>query len=77
MNFSTVCKSFLIAILLLGVLSASVESSRVIFYNKQPSVLTSQLLITHKRNGPCPKGHLRDHRNRCRRALTFSRCKYL
>ncbi|KAM7347879.1 uncharacterized protein ACRADG_007365 [Cochliomyia hominivorax] len=71
MYFSTVCKSVLITLLLLGTLSAPSDGVKVIFYSK-PSVLTSQLLITDNRSKPCPKGHLRDHRNRCRRALTFS-----
>ncbi|XP_065366071.1 uncharacterized protein LOC135959015 [Calliphora vicina] len=72
MNFSTVCKSFMIVILLMGVLNAPTEGKKVIFFGK-PSILTSQLLITQNRGKPCGKGQLLDHRNRCRRVLTFSR----
>ncbi|XP_046802497.1 uncharacterized protein LOC111683182 [Lucilia cuprina] len=72
MNFLTVCKSFIIIILLLGVLSAPTESKKVIFFGK-PSINLSQLLITQNRGKPCQKGFLLDHRNRCRRVLSFSR----
>ena len=75
MHLTTVLKNLFLIVLLVGTLSATTEAAKVIFYSK-PSVLTSQLLITQNRLKPCPQGHLRDHRNRCRRAIIFSRCKW-
>lgn len=76
MHLTTIIfKSLFLVILLVGALSTTTEATRVIFYSK-PSVLTSQLLITQNRLKPCPRGHLRDHRNRCRRAIVFSRRKW-
>ncbi|TMW48512.1 hypothetical protein DOY81_006410, partial [Sarcophaga bullata] len=73
MHLTTTLKSLFLIVLLVGTLSVTTEAAKVIFYSK-PSVLTSQLLITQNRLRPCPKpGHLRDHRNRCRRAIIFSR----
>ncbi|XP_037937631.1 uncharacterized protein LOC119671167 [Teleopsis dalmanni] len=63
---------FFVIVTLLSNLCAPVES-KVIFYNKNPTVRTGQLLVTHKRSKPCPKGQMRDHRERCRRAIIFGK----
>ncbi|XP_017479405.1 PREDICTED: uncharacterized protein LOC108370819 [Rhagoletis zephyria] len=54
-------------------LCTTIESRKVIFYNRQPTVQKSQLLSTQIMSKPCPAGKMRDHRNRCRRAIIFSR----
>lgn len=52
---------------------ATTEATKVIFYNQKSSVQKSQLLSTQIMSQPCPRGKMRDHRNRCRRAVIFSR----
>ena len=47
MHYSTICKSILIVLLLLGALSAPVESSKVIFYNKQPQFCFRTINMFH------------------------------
>ncbi|XP_075155776.1 uncharacterized protein LOC142229123 [Haematobia irritans] len=62
-----------ISLLLVSALEPTPSSAtKVIFYGP-PKILHSQLLAMQSRKAPCPKGKVRDHRNNCRRALTFSR----
>ncbi|XP_012155281.1 uncharacterized protein LOC105664624 [Ceratitis capitata] len=49
-----------------------IEANKVIFFNQKPTVQKSQLLSTQIMSKPCPMGKMRDHRNRCRRAIIFS-----
>ncbi|XP_034482969.1 uncharacterized protein LOC117788337 [Drosophila innubila] len=51
------------------------EARRLIFYNPHSKTLTGQLLISHRVKRPCPAGKMRDHRDRCRRAVIFARNK--
>ncbi|XP_039961204.1 uncharacterized protein LOC120775206 [Bactrocera tryoni] len=60
-------------VLIVANFCATTEARKVIFYNQQPSVKKSQLLSTQIMSQPCPRGKMRDHRNRCRRAVIFSR----
>ncbi|XP_061387022.1 uncharacterized protein LOC133321967, partial [Musca vetustissima] len=74
MNTKQLCGLLIISIILMSAMAPLPTSAkRVIFYRKDGTVLHSQLLVMDKRKAPCPKGLLRDHRNRCRRAVTFSR----
>ncbi|XP_018789384.1 PREDICTED: uncharacterized protein LOC108969218 [Bactrocera latifrons] len=69
-----VCLSIFVAfVLIVANFCATTEATKVIFYNQQPSVRKSQLLSTQIMSQPCPRGKMRDHRNRCRRAVIFSR----
>ncbi|KAH8386613.1 hypothetical protein KR093_001596 [Drosophila rubida] len=61
--------------LLLTQCSQTTEARRLIFYNPQSKTLTGQLLISHRIKRPCPAGRMRDHRDRCRRAVIFARNK--
>ncbi|KAH8300930.1 hypothetical protein KR044_004941 [Drosophila immigrans] len=60
---------------LLAQCSQTTEGRRLIFYNPQSKTLTGQLLISHRMKRPCPPGRMRDHRDRCRRAVIFARPK--
>uniref|UniRef100_A0A1I8MUL2 Secreted protein n=1 Tax=Musca domestica TaxID=7370 RepID=A0A1I8MUL2_MUSDO len=74
MNSKQICGCLIISIILMcAVAPQSTSAKRVIFYRKDGTVLHSQLLAMQARKAPCPKGQLRDHRNRCRRAVVFGR----
>ncbi|XP_053947824.1 uncharacterized protein LOC129239086 [Anastrepha obliqua] len=73
MNTKVVFSIFLTLVIILADLCTSIESRKVIFYNGQHTVQKSQLLSTQIMSKPCPVGRMRDHRNRCRRAIIFSR----
>ncbi|XP_054087684.1 uncharacterized protein LOC128922122 [Zeugodacus cucurbitae] len=60
-------------VLIVSNFCTTTEAHKVIFYNQKPSVRKSQLLSTQIMSQPCPRGKMRDHRNRCRRAIIFSR----
>ncbi|XP_023166572.1 uncharacterized protein LOC111596535 [Drosophila hydei] len=62
-------------ILLLGQCSQTTEARRLIFYSPHSKTLTGQLLISSRVKRPCPAGKMRDHRDRCRRAVIFARNK--
>ncbi|XP_059223026.1 uncharacterized protein LOC131996870 [Stomoxys calcitrans] len=73
MNSNKVFGLLIISVLLVSALEPTPSSAaKVIFYGP-PKVLHSQLLTMVSRKAPCPKGKIRDHRNICRKALTFSR----
>ncbi|KAH8298735.1 hypothetical protein KR018_007325 [Drosophila ironensis] len=63
----------IVTFLALALLLAQTESRRLIFYSPHSRPLTSQLLVSRKLPRPCPAGKMRDHRDRCRRAVIFGR----
>ncbi|XP_017094795.2 uncharacterized protein [Drosophila bipectinata] len=63
----------LVTLLVFGLILAQTESRRLIFYSPHSRPLTSQLLVSRKMPRPCPAGKMRDHRDRCRRAVIFGR----
>lgn len=71
-------KLYLIAafiLMALIVLSATseTESKRVIFYGPRKNIVyTGQILSSSAKKEPCPKCQMRDHRNRCRRIVSFN-----
>ncbi|XP_037937630.1 uncharacterized protein LOC119671166 [Teleopsis dalmanni] len=49
------------------------ESRRVIFHApRQMQIFTGQILSSRAKEKPCEKCHMRDHRGRCRRILSFN-----
>ncbi|XP_049311051.1 uncharacterized protein LOC125778281 [Bactrocera dorsalis] len=73
MHIRVIVSIFVAFVLIVVNFCATTEARKVIFYNQQPSVQKSQLLSTQIMSQPCPRGKMRDHRNRCRRAVIFSR----
>ncbi|KAH8394006.1 hypothetical protein KR200_011284 [Drosophila serrata] len=65
--------TFVIIALILCQSSRTTEARRLVFYSPKSRTLTSQLLVSRKLAKPCPAGKMRDHRDRCRRALIFGR----
>ncbi|XP_026846985.1 uncharacterized protein LOC6597862 [Drosophila persimilis] len=63
----------LILCLILAQNDRTTEARRLIFFNPHSRTLHSQLLVSRKLPRPCPAGKMRDHRDRCRRALIFGR----
>ncbi|XP_030564697.1 uncharacterized protein LOC115765333 [Drosophila novamexicana] len=61
--------------LLLAHSSRTTEARHLIFYSPHSKTLTGQLLISQRVKRPCPAGKMRDHRDRCRRAVIFARNK--
>ncbi|EDW00536.1 uncharacterized protein LOC6565082 [Drosophila grimshawi] len=59
--------------LLLAQGSPGAEARRLIFYSPNSKTLTGQLLVSSRMKRPCPAGKMRDHRDRCRRAVIFVR----
>ncbi|KAH8416479.1 hypothetical protein KR222_005522 [Zaprionus bogoriensis] len=59
--------------LLLAQCGQPAEARRLIFYSPHSRTLTGQLLISQRMKRPCPAGKMRDHRDRCRRAVIFVR----
>lgn len=76
MNVRSCCVLFIITIIMMSSFAPiPTEAKKVIFYSTKQKILHSQLLSMEARSAPCPKGQIRDHRKKCRRALTFSRSK--
>lgn len=62
-----------IFVLLLAQCGQPTEARRLIFFSPNSKTLTGQLLISSRVKRPCPAGKMRDHRDRCRRAVIFAR----
>ncbi|KAH8419939.1 hypothetical protein KR009_004118 [Drosophila setifemur] len=72
MNFQ---RLLLLTFLVMSLILVQVESRKLIFYSPHSRTLTSQLLVSRRVARPCPAGKMRDHRDRCRRAVIFGRSK--
>lgn len=62
-----------ICVLLLAQCGQPAAARRLIFFSPNSKTLTGQLLISQRVKRPCPAGKMRDHRDRCRRAVIFVR----
>ncbi|XP_032580616.1 uncharacterized protein LOC6617491 isoform X2 [Drosophila sechellia] len=65
--------TFVVLAMILAQRPRITEARRLIFYNPHTKPLTSQLLVSRRLTKPCPAGKMRDHRDRCRRAVIFGR----
>lgn len=65
--------TFVVVALILAQSPRITEARKLIFFSPKSRTLTSQLLVSRKLSKPCPAGKMRDHRDRCRRAVIFGR----